>query len=836
MTTSVQEQLDDLTRRVAAIEHELMPRRAPVTETPARAPWPAPAAHTAPRREPPRPAPPRRELPRLEVSDLLGARALAIAGGVVTLLGVGFFFVLAVDHGWIGHAGRVGLGGAASVLLVLAGIELRRRYGTTHAALAAAGAGIAGAYVTLLAATALYDLVTRPAALALAALVAAIGVLIAIRWKAQLVAAIGLIGAILAPAAIAVQDGVSPIGTGFAALMLAGAVAVSVTRRWRELLVAAVVVSLPQIVVLVSQPEYRGHAPLTVLVAAAAFATVYLAAGVLTQLQLGEKLGPLSSALVFGAALLAGGSAYRLLPTDRAQGLALLGVGLVYGGLTAFFMRRGARNLAALLAAPAFTAAAFSSSALLNGHPLVYAWAAEAAAVAWLARRTKEPRFQYAAYAYAALAFGHLLAFDAPLDELVDPVANHAGSIGPVVAVALGVGLLGRRFVWPAVALAVYALSLATLAVSPSFDWGHVALAAVWGALGLGALAVARTRTAGVVLLSVAGAFVATHASVLTQTAAGASLAVAAASLLPAAIVYDRIGGAQWGRSPFAPIWAVASALLAAAAVHLLVAPHEDWALLALGLVYAAAAAATFGRQRNLTTLLAALASILGTAAVGGLLHGVPRVAAWCALAAGLAWLARRTGESRFLGHAAWFAVFGFAFTFARVAPLTHLFAPAAPRSGWAAPLVVALALAAIAAAGRLRSLWAAAGALTVYGLSIAVLRVAEDVHGASDASFHTGHTLVSAFWGALALGLLIAGLTRWRSLRIAGLALFAVALGKLFLFDLSSLSSLTRALSFLAVGAGLLAGGFLYQRLAVSPGSDTSSGSRSAPPARPSW
>jgi uncharacterized membrane protein len=63
------------------------------------------------------------------------------------------------------------------------------------------------------------------------------------------------------------------------------------------------------------------------------------------------------------------------------------------------------------------------------------------------------------------------------------------------------------------------------------------------------------------------------------------------------------------------------------------------------------------------------------------------------------------------------------------------------------------------------------------------------------------------------------------RSLRIAGLALFAVAVGKLFLFDLSFLSSVTRAVSFLAVGAVLLAGGFFYQRIsAVSPG--TSSGS----------
>jgi uncharacterized membrane protein len=99
-----------------------------------------------------------------------------------------------------------------------------------------------------------------------------------------------------------------------------------------------------------------------------------------------------------------------------------------------------------------------------------------------------------------------------------------------------------------------------------------------------------------------------------------------------------------------------------------------------------------------------------------------------------------------------------------------------------------------------------------------------------SDASFHTGHTLVSAFWGLLALALLYAGLTRWRSLRLAGFAVFAVALGKLFLFDLSSLSSLTRALAFLAVGAVLLAGGFVYQRLTTY----TSSGSPSAQRARP--
>jgi uncharacterized membrane protein len=51
----------------------------------------------------------------------------------------------------------------------------------------------------------------------------------------------------------------------------------------------------------------------------------------------------------------------------------------------------------------------------------------------------------------------------------------------------------------------------------------------------------------------------------------------------------------------------------------------------------------------------------------------------------------------------------------------------------------------------------------------------------------------------------------------LAGLALFAVSLGKLFLYDLPSLSSITRALSFHAVGAVLLLGGFFYQRLTAA-------------------
>jgi uncharacterized membrane protein len=43
---------------------------------------------------------------------------------------------------------------------------------------------------------------------------------------------------------------------------------------------------------------------------------------------------------------------------------------------------------------------------------------------------------------------------------------------------------------------------------------------------------------------------------------------------------------------------------------------------------------------------------------------------------------------------------------------------------------------------------------------------------------------------------------------------LFGISLAKIFLYDPPALTSITRALSFLAVGAALLLGGFFYQRL----------------------
>lgn len=72
-----------------------------------------------------------------------------------------------------------------------------------------------------------------------------------------------------------------------------------------------------------------------------------------------------------------------------------------------------------------------------------------------------------------------------------------------------------------------------------------------------------------------------------------------------------------------------------------------------------------------------------------------------------------------------------------------------------------------------------------------------------------------SAVWGLFGFGLLVYGAARKSNdLRSAGLAVLALTLGKIFLFDMARLDGVVRAASFLAVGALLLAAAVIVRKL----------------------
>ncbi len=84
------------------------------------------------------------------------------------------------------------------------------------------------------------------------------------------------------------------------------------------------------------------------------------------------------------------------------------------------------------------------------------------------------------------------------------------------------------------------------------------------------------------------------------------------------------------------------------------------------------------------------------------------------------------------------------------------------------------------------------------------------------------GQALLSAFWTVTGLGAVLYGLLRdVQRFRLGGLALLALAITKVYTYDLAALEQLPRVLSFIALGLFLLVGAFAYQRVRIGAGGE---------------
>jgi len=328
VSISIDDRLREAEDHLALVCDQLADLRAALARTEAVAPATEPARPAAPPPPAPPPIPPPARRPSAGrgavdvLTALQGPRLLAWAGGATTLLGIAFLFVLAVHRGWIDEALRLALGGLVSTALVAAGVLLRRRLGPAPAATAAAGAGLGGAFVTLAAAVALYEVLPRWIGLTLAELVAAGAVALALAWRAQPVAAFGLVGAVACAPVMA--GGIGPTGTAFAAAAFAAACGLVHHCRWTPTLLLATAGVVPQALVLVTLSDLR---PLAAAGgAAAAAAAVVLASlrgSVAHQRGAGPGLATAAAAVALAGAAVAAAGGARLVPADGGAALVL---------------------------------------------------------------------------------------------------------------------------------------------------------------------------------------------------------------------------------------------------------------------------------------------------------------------------------------------------------------------------------------------------------------------------------------------------------------------------------------------------------------------------------
>ncbi|MBA3301415.1 MAG: DUF2339 domain-containing protein [Thermoleophilaceae bacterium] len=637
---------------------------------------------------PPQAPKPKRPRPEVNLEDLLGGRVLAALGGVTILVGLAFFFALAVSRGWIGEGARLGLAGAGSVVFMGLGMWLHGRKGRTDAAVAALATGIAGGFLTLTVGAQVYDLLPAPVALLIAAGLGAFGAVQAVRWRNQLLGAIAMLGALLSPVlADAPAEGGTLAFVLIAALATAGLL---VWQRWAWLLGGLFLVATPQwIAYIVDAPGV----PATV-----------------------------ATLVVFG----------------------LIGAVSAIG----FDLRTEARRLGALasgfLALNALVLAITGAAALDD-------FSGETAVSVWL----------------AALALAHLLT--GVLAPRITKPRRVSHEIGLVI---LTIGVLLADVAWATIA-------------------DGLGLVAGWSITGLGfALIVRRARAAG------------SAEGTLATIGLGGHLTLAMAMSLTGDSSPEAI---EMGDP--ATLTGIAALLMVAASC------------------FASARLAEEGRG----SLRVAL-DIAGLFAVAYLtayaLEGAVLAAAWAAEAAALGVIARREsdevaewGALAFLACAALLAVFG-------EAPLESFIEgmPDVPAGALAlgASAGACLLLAWLGTGGKQLTPWLAGsgGTLLLYLASVAIVSAYQP--GAAQSTEvldlgvrEQGQLLVSLLWSVVGVAAVVAGLRgdlRW--VRLVGLALLLGTVGKVFLYDLSTLTAGYRVISFMALGALLLAASFVWQRM----------------------
>lgn len=794
--------LTRLHRRVVALEARLAD---PVIVVAAAEPVPPTPAPRPGLRRPAlrRPGIPRPGIPSIDFETLVGSRLPVWIGGLALVVGGIFLVRLSIEAGWLTPAIRT-VFAALFALALLIGSEVARRLPATsddpRIAQVLAGAGIASAYATLYLAAALYHLVAPLGGFIIMLAITALGLFLALRHGPP-TAIMALVGGFAAP----LVAGYDAAGIGallaYLGLFVAALLSLAIVRGWAWLAVSAMVAAFgwaALLIALVPPDRLAGIGAFLVALAIvgslaaprAAIERRWLrAAPLLAALVQMLAIAPMLdfSALAWGFYLTLSAAALFLAWRDATLLPAALAAAILVTLLTGAGMVQDDGNATEAMVPLAMLLFAAAGAALSRRGP-GWPWVALIGSIGpllatqlctpWIARPIL---WLLLALAGAALAWRHR-------DR---SGAGDAGLVGGIATVALAVGILLATFL-PATWLA-----LAPLAA------GGVLLAA----LRLDARAIGRLAVLPWLLLLFAAAEPIAQIGVALGKSLGFDVfpyaylprAVDAATLilLPGIAVL----AAAW-RAPAlfgAPRRVILPVQIALTVSGTYVLLKQPFAIATLP----AFEANGFVERALLTDLALLIGALLWQRhrrlATAFLTLGLARLTWYDLLGLNPVWIAQAVGPLPLLNA----ATLHLAFAAALVWRLTDL-----PR----------------------RSLIAA---LLTLAATLATIR--QLAHG----TLLTGPVSTPENWGysAAMLGLAIVWL--WRGLSVGsadlrrfGLALLTLTTLKVFLIDAAALEGVLRILSFMGLGAALIAIGWAYRKFFVAAPARSPTGS--APPPTP--
>ncbi|BBO82484.1 membrane protein [Desulfosarcina ovata subsp. sediminis] len=782
----------------------------------------APPAPSTPQFQ--RPAPARTKDPFEPIRKwLLGGNLMVRVGVVVLLFGFAFLVKYAAARNLVPLEVRLTAAFAAGIGLLVLGWRLRqKRFGY---AVSLQGGGIGVMYLTLFAAARLFHLVPLPLTfLVMVGLVVFSGIL-AVLQNAAVMAVIGAAGGFLAPVLLSTGTGSHVMLFSYYALLNAGIFGIAWFKAWRWLNLLGFVftfgIGAAWGLQYYQSPYFTTTEPFLIL-----FFVFYLAISVLFALRQPPRLkGYVDGTLVFGMPLVVFSLQVGLVK-QFPLGLALSAVamGLIYTGLATALWRRREDGLAALVEAFLALGVIFGSLAIplaLSGSWTAVAWSLEGAGLVWVGLRQKR---------WTARGFGILLQVGAGVAFLM---GSHGD--GSTLAV-FNNRFMGGMMVGLAGLLSAFLLERfrdqlyrpERVLIGPVLAWGL----AWWFGTGLNEIDRCLSRRHE---LAGALAFVGINAlamGVCYRRLDWKGLRWPALGLLPAMILITAANsGHIYFRHPFQGWWLAVWPLALGAHGYLLRTLDRDWPARVSAVWHVTGALfVVFLLSWECAWLLDRMAD------------GAPvwAFAAWGALpavAVGLLIRLRavtgwplRPWTASYQGWLPAFLVFGlvawgirglFMDGDPRPLPYLPLFNPMDLVQLFVFLVVVnwvrIVRREAVLPAASLPPgvLWGVPAVGGLFWLTAVVARTVHHLAGVAydwEIMIRSGlfQAAVAVLWGLVALGAMVAANRfRQRALWFSGAALLAVVVGKLFVVDLSGSGTISRIVSFLAVGALLLVIGF---------------------------
>jgi uncharacterized membrane protein len=790
-------------------------------EAPTAAPSSAAAAETRARVSQ---APPRADVPLVAAIKgfFSGGNTLVQAGVIVLFFGVAFLLRYVAEHSHVSIAVRLSAVAVGGVGLLLLGWRLRaQRQGY---ALALQGGGVGILYLTVFAALRLYELLPPTLTFVILTAIAVLSAALAVLQDSAAFALIGVIGGFLAPLLASSGEGSHIVLFSYYVVLNAGIALIAWFKAWRPLNLAGFLFTFAIAtlwgVLKYAPQDFSSTEPFLIV-----FFLLYAGIAVLFTLRQPLNLrGCVDGPLVFGTPIAAFGlQSGMLLHQPMALAYSALTLSAFYLLLTVGVKRRGEATQALLAESFLGIGVVFLTVAIplaLGSRLNSAAWALEGASLVWVGCRQNR-RAARAVGTLLILAAGCLLARETqfPAGGWQLPLSLYPSVVLISVASLYSVWNLDRS----AATLRSYEVGYAHLLfVGGVFSWvagglgelKHVVPANDLGAANLGFLSV----SAGLL-------------SELERRTGLRRAAAAALLLLPVMYGYFLVALAH-GSHPFAAAgwlaWPLAFALLYLIAHRHEGAPRRElsnalqsfaaWlATLLLGWEAGSAVQLALGAgspewaeaARILPAALALLLLPRLTARVPWP-FGVHRVTYWSIVGVGWA-----------IGLAAWSLAANFLLE-GNAAPLPYV--PLLNPLDLAEALVLLvllrywLALRAESCFGLRVAAWVAPAvlaALAFLWLNGVLLRSLHHWLGVplridALAASNIVETCVSICWSVLALAaMLLASRKGNRPAWLAGAALLAVVIIKLFFIDLSSVGSIERIVSFLGVGLAMLVVGY---------------------------